>query len=215
MKILVACEESQRVASAFRAKGHEAYSCDIQPCSGKHPEYHICGDVLKLLQAPCYFHTCDYKLHHVAKWNMLIAFPPCTFLSFAGNRAFNVDRYGEKAIARYKSRCKAAAFFMQFANAPGIEKICIENPLGIMSVWYRNPDQIIHPYFFAESDEEFVKKRTCLWLTNLQPLEYTEPKKEPGALWVETRPHHTDKDRQKERSKTFFCIANAMAEQWG
>ena len=213
LKILLACEESQTVCAAFRAKGHEAYSCDIQSCSGNHPEWHIKDDVLLLLKSH-YFFTQDFQLHHVYEWDLIIAFPPCTFLSNAGIWCFNVDKLGEKAIQRHKDRCKAAHFFMQFVNAP-CKRIAIENPVGIMSKWYRQPDQIIHHYYFTtpEDTENFVKKRTCLWLKNLPVLQYDQPEKEPGANWCESRPH--TKDRQKIRSKTFPVIAEAMAEQWG
>ena len=186
---------------AFREHGHIAFSCDIQEPSGGHPEWHIQGDAVAA--AKC------------GEWDLIIAHPPCTFLSFAGNRSLNVEKYGEKAIQRYKKRCEAAAFFMEFVRLK-CEKICIENPLGIMSKWYRPADQIIHPYFFADKGSgEYVKKRTCLWLKGLPPLRYTVPDEQPDALWCERLPHHSDADRAKLRSKTFICIAEAMADQWG
>jgi hypothetical protein len=117
MKVLVACEESQRVCIAFREKGHEAYSCDILPCSGGHPEWHIKGDAINLLNE---------------KWDLIIAHPPCTFLTVTGNRWFNVERYGDKAKQRIEEREKAIEFFMAFANAD-CEKIAIENPVGVIS----------------------------------------------------------------------------------
>lgn len=201
MNVLIACEESQRVCMAFRARGHNAFSCDIQEPSGGHPEWHIKGDAVAAAEK--------------GKWDLIIAHPPCTFLSYAGNRSLNVEKYGDKAIQRYKKRCAAAAFFMKFVNL-GCPKICIENPLGIMSKWYRRADQIIHPYFFANKDsEEYVKKRTCLWLKGLPPLQYKMPDAQPGDLWCERLPHHSDEDRAKLRSKTFICIAEAMAKQWG
>ena len=144
MKILVACEESQRVTIALRERGHEAYSCDIEPCSGGHPEWHLQQDVIPLLSK---------------KWDMIIAFPPCTYLTVTGNRWFDIDRYGDKALQRHKDRKDAIDFFMLFANA-NCEKIAIENPIGCMSTVYRKPNQIIHPYMFGDAD----RKATCLWL---------------------------------------------------
>ena len=143
MKILVACEESQEVTIACRKLGHEAYSCDIIKCSGGHPEWHLQQDVIPLLNE---------------KWDMIIAFPPCTFLTVAGNRWFNEEKYGEKAIKRKVDREEAVKFFMLFAKA-NCEKIAIENPVGIMSSIWRKPDQIIQPYMFGDPYE----KKTCLW----------------------------------------------------
>lgn len=145
MRVLVACEESQAVCKAFRERGHEAYSCDIIPCSGGHPEWHIHGDALKLINGRCTFRTMDRIEHSVdGKWDMIIAFPPCTYLTVTGNRWFNIDRYGEKAIQRHKDRKDAIDFFMAFANAD-CERIAIENPVGIMSSEWRKPNQIINP----------------------------------------------------------------------
>ena len=154
MKILVACEESQAVTIEFRKLGHEAYSCDIEPCSGGHPEWHLQQDVVPLLKE---------------KWDMIIAFPPCTYLTVTGNRWFNVERYGEKAIKRHKDREKAIEFFMLFVNAD-CPRIAIENPVGVMSTNYRKPDQIIQPYEFGDPFE----KKTCLWLKGLPLLKPTE-----------------------------------------
>ena len=118
MKVLVACEESQRVCIAFRERGHEAYSCDIIDCSGGHPEWHIKQDVIPLLNGKCEFTTCDGVNHKIEnKWDLIIAHPPCTYLTVTGNRWFNVERYGEKAILRMEERKKAVEFFMQFVNA--------------------------------------------------------------------------------------------------
>ena len=154
MKILVACEESQTVCRAFREKGHEAYSCDIIDCSGGHPEWHIKQDVLPLLNGNCEFKTVDGQSHTIkGKWDLIIAFPPCTYLTVTGNRWFNVERYGEKALKRIEEREEAAAFFMQIANAD-CKKIAIENPIGYISTYYRKPNQIIHPYYFAESQDD-------------------------------------------------------------
>ena len=205
MKVLVACEESQEVCKAFREKGHEAYSCDIEPCSGGHPEWHLQQDVLPLLKE---------------KWDMIIAFPPCTYLTVTGNRWFNIDRYGEKAIQRHKDRKDAIDFFMTFANAD-CEKIAIENPVGIMSSEWRKPNQIINPWQFGDAFE----KKTCLWLKGLPELKPTNiveipPRKRFDSgksmpSWYAEAWHLPKEERAKLRSKTFPGIARAMAEQWG
>lgn len=163
MKVLVACEESQAVTTELRRLGHEAYSCDIIECSGGHPEWHIRWDALALINGNCSFMTEDHELHHIDKtWDMLIAFPPCTFLTVTGNRWFNVERYGEKAIQRHKDREEAIKFFMAFANAD-CPRIAIENPIGVMSRHFRKPAQIVHPYYFAESenDENCERQLVC------------------------------------------------------
>lgn len=220
MKILVACEESQAVTIELRRLGHEAYSCDIIECSGGHPEWHIMQDVLPLLDGNCEFVSMDGAAHKIArKWDMIIAFPPCTYLTVTGNRWFNVERYGEKAIQRHKDREEAVKFFMAFANAD-CERIAIENPIGHMSSAYKKPEQIIHPYMFGDP----ARKATCLWLKGLKPLRHTnivEPviikyKNDKGT----DNPWHMDtmslpsEERAKKRSKTFSGIAKAMAEQW-
>lgn len=205
MKVLVACEESQEVCKAFRELGHEAYSCDIQDCSGGHPEWHLKQDVIPLLSQ---------------EWDLIIAHPPCTFLTVTGNRWFNVERYGDKAIQRQKDREKAVEFFMQFANAK-CEKIAIENPIGYMSTAYKKPTQIIHPYMFGDP----ARKATCLWLKGLPKLIPTNMV-DPVIIHYQNgkgtdNPWHMDtmklppKERAKARSKTFPGIAKAMAEQWG
>ena len=205
MKVLVACEESQAVCKEFRKLGHEAYSCDIVPCSGGHPEWHLQQDVLPLLKE---------------KWDMIIAFPPCTYLTVTGNRWFNIDRYGEKAIQRHKDRKEAIDFFMAFANAD-CERIAIENPVGIMSSEWRKPNQIINPWQFGDAFE----KKTCLWLKGLPELTPTNiveipPRKKFGSgksmpSWYAEAWHLPKEKRAKLRSKTFPGIARAMAEQWG
>ena len=205
MKVLVACEESQEVCKAFRELGHEAYSCDIQDCSGGHPEWHLKQDVIPLLGQ---------------EWDLIIAHPPCTFLTVTGNRWFDVERYGDKAIQRQKDREKAVEFFMQFVNAK-CEKIAIENPIGYMSTAYKKPTQIIHPYMFGDP----ARKATCLWLKGLPKLTPTNMV-EPVIIQYQNgkgtdNPWHMDtmklppKERAKARSKTFPGIAKAMAEQWG
>jgi site-specific DNA-cytosine methylase len=205
MKVLIACEESQAVCKEFRNLGHEAYSCDIEPCSGGHPEWHYQQDVKQLL-----------KQH----WDIIIAHPPCTYLTVTGNRWFNVDRYGEKAIKRISDREDAIAFFMLFANA-NCDHIAIENPVGIMSTRWKKPDQIINPYMFGDPYE----KRTCLWLKGLPKLKETNkveplPRVEFASgktmpKWYADAWNLPPKERAKMRSKTFPSVANAMATQWG
>ena len=158
MKVLIACEESQAVCKAFREKGHEAYSCDIIRCSGGHPEWHIMQNVIPLLNGNCRFQTMDERCHEVkGKWDMIIAFPPCTYLTVTGNRWFNVERYGQNAIERLKARTEAVAFFMTL-YAADCDKVAVENPVGVMSSLFRSPDQIINPYQFGDPFE----KKTCL-----------------------------------------------------
>lgn len=229
MNVLVACEESQRVCTAFREKGHNAFSCDILPCSGGHPEWHIQGDVLAVLNKKhipfagegVEFQTVDGKYHFcVGGWDLIIAFPPCTYLTVTGNRWFNVDRYGEKAIKRHKDREEAIKFFMAFANAD-CERIAIENPVGIMSSEWRKPNQIINPWQFGDAFE----KKTCLWLKGLPELMPTNiveipPRKKFDSgksmpSWYAEAWHLPKEERAKLRSKTFPGIAQAMADQWG
>lgn len=218
--LLVACEESQTVCKAFRAKGIEAYSCDIQDCSGGHPEWHIKQDVIPLLNGNCEFATQDGVKHKlIGKWNMIIAHPPCTYLTTTGNRWFNEERYGDKARQRKLDREQAIAFFMEFVNAD-CEAIAIENPVGIMSSEYRKPNQIIQPFMFGDSYE----KKTCLWLKglpNLSPTEVVEPpervKYSSGKSmpkWYADAWKLPPNERAKIRSKTFPGIAYAMATQW-
>lgn len=210
MKVLIACEESQRVCISFREKGHEAYSCDIQKCSGGHPEWHIQDNVLNVINDP---------------WDIIIAHPPCTYLTVAGNRWFDVSKYGDKALMRMDQRSAAIEFFMQIVNTQ-CDKICIENPVGIMSTIYRKPDQIIQPYYFGDH----ARKKTCLWLKNLPPLIPTDivdmGKIIKGGYSVgasacyardtnEKIIRWNDPETAKIRSKTFWGIAKAMAKQWG
>lgn len=204
MKVLVACEESQTVCKAFRKRGHEAYSCDIQECSGGHPEWHIQGDVLPLLKE---------------KWDLIIAHPPCQFLTNTGNPYLNVEKWGQKAIQRAKDREEAFEFFMQFANA-NCDKICIENPIGYPNTHYRKPNQIIQPWQFGHP----FTKATCLWLKGLEPLKpfVTEKPQNCKSYAYETMIDERGKTiswnselSRKLRSKTFEGIAEAMAEQWG
>ena len=227
MRVLVACEESQTVCKAFREKGHEAYSCDIIECSGGHPEWHIMQDVLPLLNGNCYFKTMDETEHIInGKWDLIIAHPPCTYLTGTGNRWFNVERYGDKAIQRAKEREKAAEFFMSIWAAD-CEKVVIENPIGFMSTYFQKPTQIIHPYYFAEceDDENCERKSTCLWMRGVKPLKYTVKYKPRIVVYKNGKgtdsPWHVNTmklpphERAKARSKTFPGIAKAFSEQWG
>ena len=194
MKVLVACEESQRVCIAFREKGHEAYSCDIEPCSGGHPEWHIQDDVLK----------------HLDKgWDLIIAHPPCTYLSNAGARFLYPK--GVLNQERLKKGLEAKEFFMKLYNA-NCPKICVENPVSSKIFEMPQHTQEIQPFEFGHP----FKKKTRLWLKGLEPLKATnivdvsESTKIAGN-WF----NKGGKDRQKNRSKTFEGIAKAMAEQWG
>lgn len=231
LKVLIACEESQRVCIEFRKLGHEAYSADIQEPSGGRPEWHIQGDVLEVLnpkdhlgdcEAPeqyISFKTMNGSYHEIKRWDIIIAHPPCTYLTCTGNRWFNVERYGDKAIQRIKDREEAAKFFMQFANAD-CDHIAIENPVGYMSTFYRKAEQIIQPYMFGHE----VEKKTCLWLKNLPKLKPTNVVKPPERVkyasgktmpkWYAEAWHMPAEERSKFRSKTFEGIAKAMAQQW-
>ena len=197
MKILVACEESQAVTKRLRVLGHEAYSCDIQECSGGHPEWHIFGDVVPELQK---------------HWDMIIAFPPCTDLAVSGAAWFEQKRKDGRQQA-------SIDFFMLFANA-NCERIAIENPVGIMSSHWRKPDQIIQPYWFGDE----AQKTTCLWLKGLPKLEptkmvgkgefITHKSGKTKPKWFADAFKLSPSERRKVRSKTFDGIAQAMAEQW-
>lgn len=213
MKILVACEESQTVTKEFRTLGHEAYSCDIVPCSGGHPEWHLQQDVSPLLEQ---------------NWDMIVAFPPCTHLAVSGAAHFKK----KQADGRQQ---EGIDFFMKFTNLK-CAKVAIENPIGIMSGLYRKPDQIIQPYFFGDT----YQKSTCLWLKGLPCLEHraqpdlfsdevthVEPgefkewvdkktgKKKRQPKWFADAWHLKKEERAKVRSTTFPGIAKAMANQWG
>ena len=220
MKILVACEESQAVCIELRKLGHEAYSCDVIDCSGGHPEWHIKQDVIPLLNGNCNFKTCDGQKHTVdSKWDMIIAFPPCTYLTVTGNSWYNENKYGDRAKQRKQYRNAAIQFFMDIANAD-CTKIAIENPVGVMSTRYRKPDQIIQPYYFGDPFE----KRTCIWIIGLPKLVPTDLVDPPNRMkfpsgntmpkWYADLWHLPKSDRSKIRSKTFPGIAKAMAEQW-
>lgn len=227
MKILVACEESQAVTKELRRLGHEAYSCDIIDQSGGHPEWHVRWDVLPLLNGNCSFLTSNGELHRIdGRWDMIYFFPPCTFLTNTGNRWFNVDRYGEKAEKRLLERESAAEFFMSGWNAD-CDIVVIENPIGYMSTYFRKPDQIVHPYYFAEKedDENCERKATCFWFRGAGPLKY-EIKFQPRVIAYKNgkgtdSPWHMETmrlpsaERSKARSKTFPGIAKALAQLAG
>ena len=203
--VLVGCEESQTVCKAFRALGHEAYSCDLLPCSGGKPEWHLQKDVFEVIG-------------NGIQWDMMIAFPPCTDLAVSGARHF------ERKIAD-GSQQRSIDFFMKLVNAP-IEKIAIENPIGIMSRIYRKPDQIIQPWHYGDK----AQKSTCIWLKNLPELlptdvvdkgeffEFTskkgEKKRMPMWYYKALQEAKTPEQRRTLRSKTFHGIAKAMAYQW-
>jgi len=207
MKVLIACEFSGIVREAFKKHGHNAWSCDL--LSSEILGQHIQGDVLKILNNG---------------WDLMIAHPPCTYLTYAGVAHWNKPGRAEK-------RKQAMEFFMYLMNAP-IPKICIENPVGYPSKVFRKPDQIIQPYYFGDR----LLKRTCLWLKGLPPLIWA---KEDELFWKKTATDYPEpeyyqktgkqkgrkryyidamkggKDRAKNRSRFFPGIANAMAEQWG
>lgn len=231
MKILVACEESQAVTKELRRLGHEAYSCDIIECSGGHPEWHIMQDVRPLLNGNCSFNVCDCSEHHIdGRWDMIIAFPPCTHLAVSGTRHFEKKRLDGR-------QREGIEFFCQFLNVD-CDKVAIENPVGIINGDYipkffpdlaekyglpRKPTQLIQPWMFGDN----AKKTTCLWLWGLEPL-IPETTIEPELEYYEWTDGRTGKMKRqplwyykartgnhgKNRSKTFPGIAKAMAEQW-
>ena len=219
MNVLVACEESQRVCAAFRGRGHNAFSCDIGPCSGGHPEWHIMQDVIPLLNGRCSFKTMDGIDHSMnGKWDLIIAHPPCTYLTLAGNKWLKPEFAG-RFPDRQKQRKEAVDFFMAIANAD-CGKIAIENPVGVMSSQWRKPDQYIEPYMFGDPE----KKKTGLWLKGLpllKPTNIVEPviiHCKSGAnepRWHMETMRLPKEERSRVRSKTFIGIAKAMAEQWG
>lgn len=219
MKVLIACEESQRVCIEFRKKGHEAYSCDIEMCSGGHPEWHIMADVLPLLDGNCEFETADGSRHCITgNWDMIIAHPPCTYLSNAGARW--LYKGGNLNEDRYKKGLAAKEFFEKFLNV-ACEKVVVENP--IPSSVYELPKytQVIQPY---EHGEPWSKK-TCLWVKGVKPLKPSnivsdcKPYCSSGSYSGTHDPKYKGASRKggsaKSRSKTFLGIAKAMAEQWG
>lgn len=225
MRILIACEESQEVCKAFREKGHEAYSADIKHCSGGHPEWHINGDVIPLLNGNCKFKTENGETKEVkGTWDMIIAHPPCTYLSNCSTRWFSLRVTDpEKVAKRWEDRAKAAVFFMHFVGA-NCDKIAIENPVGFMTKAYRKPDQYVNPWMWAEKvgDENYHSKKTGLWLKGLPRLKgngvfesfscsyYGKYSNGKSKTWEDSYSRDAG-----VRSKTFPGIAKAMADQWG
>ena len=225
MKVLIACEESQRVCTAFRDKGHEAFSADIQDPSGGHPEWHYKGDVLAILNGHCTFSTMDGRTHVIDKWDLIIAHPPCTYLTTASaTRLFDCN-HNIINEDRFRKGKEAAEFFKRFISAD-CERICVENPLPMRVFGLPLYSQIIEPYWFGDP----FTKRTCLWLKGLNLLEPTSVV-DPGEILdggysVGASANYAvdeqgkilswnDPRTAKARSKTFPGIAKAMAEQWG
>lgn len=219
MRVLVACEEPQEVCKAFRALGYEAYSADIQQCSGGHPEWHILGDVLPLIDGDCKFTTMDGTEHEIfGEWDLLIAFPPCTYLSNAGarwlfpNHVLNQDRYSKGLQAK--------AFFLYFYNAK-CKRIAIENPVPSKVYDMPQATQAIQPYQFYGAQHPYTKK-TLLWLKGLPELkpvcavDPVGPYCPAGTSRKDRSKYGAAKrgDDAKNRAKTFHGIAKAMAEQW-
>lgn len=216
MRVLIACEESQRVCIEMRKLGHEAYSCDIQEPSGGHPEWHILGDVLKVINGHCEFTTMNGERHAIEeRWDLIIAHPPCTYLTAASAVRLFDSNHNIKDKKRYWEGRKAKLFFKQLLNAD-CEKIAVENPAPL-KIWdLPKYDQIIQPYMFGDP----WQKRTCLWLQGLPKLSPTDIV-EPKGYWIAAHgkgkvPNGIFKGfrDQKTRSKTFSGIAKAMAEQW-
>ena len=200
MKILIACEESQRLCIGFRAFGHDAYSCDIKPCSGGFPQWHIQDDALNLLKF---------------KWDIIIAHPPCTYLSNAGACRL----YPQKGIldySRYELGLAAKKFFMEFYNC-SCSRVCIENPLPSKIFNLPSPTQIIQPYYFGDH----FSKKTLLWLRGLPPLAFTNIVSHRPFIACGTSRYKGIKEKAgivrsaADRSKTFSGIALAMVNQWG
>lgn len=218
MNVLVACEESQEVCKAFRAKGHRGFSCDIQECSGGHPEWHIQGDVLPLINGNVSFQTADTHTHTQAgRWDLIIAHPPCTYLTNASAVRMRVN--GQIQPERYAKAMKAKEFFMAFYNAD-CDKIAIENPTPMKLIGLPPYTQAIQPYEHGHP----YSKRTCLWLKGLPTivptnvLDYHEPYVNGGCKDAHGnyRRFQGRKERDpKTRAKTFPGIAKAFAEQWG
>lgn len=217
MKVLVACEESQAVTIELRKLGHEAYSCDIIECSGGHPEWHIRWDALALINGNCSFMTCDGELHRVdGKWDLLIAHPPCTYLTGAG--ACNIPKHPERIQLGFE----AADFFKRFLTAD-CEKIVVENPPPMKRFRLPEYTQLVRPWMFGDSNN----KPICLWIKGVDELRPTKivekdtnivrwvhkatGQKKSCSKWYNTNTN----DHNRHRSKTFPGIAKAMAEQWG
>jgi hypothetical protein len=218
MNVLIACEESQTVCRAFRELGHKAFSCDLQSCSGGHPEWHVRGDALELINGDCSFITEDGSQHHqCGEWDLLIAHPPCTYMSKAGAR-WMYPKAGQLDPNRLAKAMEAKDFFFKFLNAKCV-RIAVENPQPLKVVGLPDPDCVVQPYHHGDP----FSKKTLLWLKGLPPLI-------PTNILNEHRPYlpsNTSGFRKgqkfsrgvaknaKESSKTFPGVARAMAEQWG
>lgn len=224
MKVLIACEESQAVCKEFRRLGHEAYSCDIIECSGGHPEWHIRWDALALINGDCSFLTCDGEIHRIdGKWDLLIAHPPCTYLSNAGACRL-YPKKGQLDMERYQKGLEAKKFFMEFllADCP---RVCVENPVSSSVFQMPKHTQEIQPYQFNDDGTHPYTKKTRLWLRGgLKPLVPTTPDCEPVGPYVPAGTGRKDRTKYgsakrgedaKNRAKTFSGFARAMAEQWG
>ncbi|RMA66379.1 hypothetical protein [Ulvibacter antarcticus] len=231
MKILVACEESQAITKELRALGHDAYSCDLLPCSGGHPEWHFNYDVFQVIEENGGTLQNGSLVNDGLDWELMIAHPPCTFLAVSGARwYYHPDDSGmptseRRPHPRFPDRAEhreeAVEFFIRLCEAP-IEKIAVENPVGIISTRYRKPNQTVHPWMFGDE----ASKSTCLWLKNLPLLEATDivgkgervvlssgkslPKWYSDALTNAK----SSAERRTLRSKTFKGMAEAMALQW-
>ena len=213
MKVLIACEESQRVCSEFRRVGAEAYSCDIKSCGGSHPEWHIHGDALSIINGNCTFETEDGCSHQISgTWDLLIAHPPCTYLSCAGAR--HLFPRGVLNEERYKKGLEGKAFFFQFYNS-NAKHIAVENPKPLKIFEMPEPSCITSPHYFGASVK---KKTTYLWLKNLPPLSPTEIVTDATptdkSFWFNAPRAFDGLDRQTRRSRTHPRLAKAMAEQW-
>jgi hypothetical protein len=231
LNILVACEESQAVTKELRELGHNAYSCDLLVCSGGHPEWHFNCDVFEVIENFGGVLQNGKKVHLKKQWDIMIAHPPCTYLAVSGAQWYyhpadnklpiQMRRPHPRYPNRAKDREEAVEFFMALANVP-IEKIAIENPIGIISSRWRKPDQVVQPFMFGDE----ARKTTCLWLKNLPLLEPTKMvdegerivfksgKSQPkwySDAFVKAKSHE---ERRTMRSKTFPGMAKAMAEQW-
>lgn len=238
MNVLCACEESQRVCIAFRERGHRAFSCDIQECSGGYPEWHIKGDALSLIYPDVWIHsmeldgtkemfgtfvTQDGTVHQLPNvWDLLIAFPPCTYISNAGACRL-YPKKGQLDMERYAKGLEAKEFFMKFYNA-NCSKIVIENPVSSKVFNMPTHTQEIQPYQFDTENEHPYTKKTRLWIKGLRPLIPTTPDRKPIGPYIPSLTSRKDSTKYgaakrgkdaKNRSKTFIGIAKAMAEQWG
>ena len=201
INILIACEESQRECLAFRARGFNAYSCDIQPCSGKHPEYHILGDVTTLLAGLSQFKTQDGKRHVLKKWHMIIAHPPCTYLCKISSPL--MVQHGQLNMQRYQKMLFAREFFFLCFNAKA-DFVAVENPRPMARARLPRPDAQVSPHNFGNK----YSKATYYWLRNLPPLMF-------GVQLPHKPKTFCNASRGKYRSRTFPEIAEAIAKQWG